>query len=122
MQPYELTYNEWIEGLYFQKELTNKEKSRVLHKGDTSPDTGFTVQHAELDGRPIFSIKPEGDEPLDSESQKRFGWTKIIPTGRKYLSEEQHRDCVAKALMLGRNIPPHVLASYPEFMSLQGTC
>ena len=121
MQPYELSYKEWQEGIYFQKALTDKEKERLVHNGE-SPDIGFSVQLAELDGQPIFAITPEGNKPLDTESQKRFGWTKIIPTGRRTLSEKQHRDCVARALLLGKQIPPHVLASYPEFSSLQGSC
>lgn len=121
MQPYELTYKEWQEGVYFQKTLTDEEKDRLVHSGETSPGNGFSIQRAELDGQPIFAITPEENEPLDTESQKLFGWTKIIPTGRKSLSEKQHRECVARALLLEKKIPPHVLASYPEFIALQGT-
>ena len=125
MQPYQTTHADWQEGVYFQKGLTDKEKNRLVHYGKTtptSPGTAFSIYRAKLDGKTVLAVVPKGEEPADSESQRNLSWTKVIATGRKSLSENQHRTYVEQAVLLGKYVPLDVMACYPELMSLQRDC
>lgn len=120
MQPYQMTHSEWQEGVFFKKELTAEEKDRLVQCEVTDPGPEFSICKADLDSEPVFAVAQKGKEPFDSKSQKNLSWTKIIPTGRKSLTAEQHRTYVEQAVLLGKDVPLHVMGSYPDLMPLQG--
>lgn len=123
MLPYQVTYQEWNEGFFFQKFLADEAKARLVDLEQvppTPPDTGCTIYRAKLDGETVLAVVPRGEEPFDLESQRNLGWTKVIPTGRKKISEKQHRNYVEQALLLGKQIPLSVMGSYPELTVMEG--
>lgn len=126
MQPYLMTLEEWNEGVYFHKELIPEEKARLVHYGVMSPTSKdaldknpLRVHRATLDGSTVWAVVEQGQEPCSSEERTNLNWTKVIPTGRKGISRQEHRDRVSTALLQGRDIPARVRGTYPELTLIE---
>ena len=106
-QPWEMTLNDWNK----EDEVIASNQSEIVPHGGYMRNEE-TKKWEWQRGRNINSDKFL--RRVDSNKNPISEWFYLKRTGRKLLTEEQHRRAVLQALSEGKHVPEEVLKEYPE--------